>query len=233
MHDYNTKLRKPLLDLLYLLEREYPKKPAVELVGNRYGLDGDDRRVLYRGVFPRDICAQRKAKLAGSPPGRLLIDGYNVLITLESYLTGRPVFFCLDGFMRDAAGVFGRYEKSRATNRSIDLLAEFLEEWRGRPPSPGRHALFLLDAPVSRSGELASFLRERFASLGEGVTVEVSRNPDARIIEENAGCGVATSDTVVIDRVDRCVDIPARIIGKLAGAQKVPSLGDLPHAPGG
>jgi hypothetical protein len=231
MDDLNTTLGESLADLLYLLERGYSRKPAVELVGNRYGLAGEDRSTLYRGVFPLGLCAARKKKRAAALPGRLLIDGYNVLITLESYLKGKRVFFCLDGFLRDVSGVFGSYRIDEMTRRSVDLLAGFLRDWSAS--SPRADVLLLLDAPVSRSGELAGYLREHAGAVGIPLAVEVSRDPDARIVSESGGCGVATSDGVVIDRVDTCVDIPARVIGELPGGGNVPSLENLLHATGG
>jgi hypothetical protein len=239
MTDLNIFFRDAVRDLVFLLDRRYPKKPAIELVGNRYRLGSDERRLLYRGVFDSESSRARKGKLIdASAVLFLLIDGYNVIITLESYLRGKTVFRSLDGYIRDISGMYGNHSFTDFTRRSVDFLIRFLKavpgsEGRGDSPRGGGpwrvnpHAIFL-DAPVSRSGELAAYLRERCGREGLGVEVLVDKNPDAVIIERSRGAGkhaVASSDTVVLDRVARSVDIPAYILEKTLG-KKVLELED-------
>ncbi|RPJ04542.1 MAG: DUF434 domain-containing protein, partial [Deltaproteobacteria bacterium] len=47
-------LRKAAEDFHYLLNRGYPRKAALELVGNRYCLVYDQRHLLHRGVFSEE-----------------------------------------------------------------------------------------------------------------------------------------------------------------------------------
>ena len=73
-------------DFRFLLARGYPRKAALGLVGNRYGLDEIGRRLLHRGVFAPVLAHARrdKLRLLREAPGRpLALDGHNVLITLE------------------------------------------------------------------------------------------------------------------------------------------------------
>ncbi len=44
-------LQEAAEDFRYLLNRGYPRKATLELVGNRYGLTFDERHLLHRGVF--------------------------------------------------------------------------------------------------------------------------------------------------------------------------------------
>src|SRR5512139_3638714 len=87
-------LQKGSEDFRYLLNRAYPRKAALELVGNRYQLTSDQRHLLHRGVFS-DVDATSRQKKKISPDQirgcDLVIDGYNILITIEAGLSGRPL----------------------------------------------------------------------------------------------------------------------------------------------
>ena len=62
MRDLNIFFKNSIEDLIFLLDRNYPRKQAIELVGNRYGLNHNERMILYRGVFDRKNTALRKEK---------------------------------------------------------------------------------------------------------------------------------------------------------------------------
>jgi len=220
MKDSRENIRRAVIDLLYLLEKEYPRKSAIELVGNRYRLSGDGRMMLYRGVFTRGECEGRIRKKADAGSASLptcVIDGYNVYITIESYLRGRLVFRALDGFTRDIAGVYGNYTFGRYTERATNMLIPCLKDRFGEV----KQFIVYLDAPVSKSGEFAGFLREIFDDARIPSAVEVVKNPDGIMADRHAGDLIATSDTVLLDRVHHCTDIPGMVLsrGKLFDIQ--------------
>jgi hypothetical protein len=214
MGELNKKFKDAVHDLVYLLERGYPKRSAITLVGNRYRLDSAERMILYRGVFRRDEAETRKNKLRDCSEEvvqKLAVDGYNVLITLESYLLGRTIFRSLDGFVRDIAGVYGNFTFSEMTRRSAALLAGFVDIVR-KASGIEIELIVYLDAPVSKSGELAAYMRGFFLERGIESRLEVVHDPDVRLIAEGTSGAVATSDTVIGDRVEILVDIPGYII---------------------
>jgi hypothetical protein len=140
-----------------------------------------------------------------------VVDCYNVLITIESYLTGKTVFRALDGFTRDIAGVYGNYSFGQRTERAALLLLECL-----RDLGHGAWELqFYLDAPVSRSADLACFLRDALEGVNITPKVEVVKSPDHNILSRHAQDLVATSDTVLIDGVRHCIDLPAMVLGRI------------------
>ncbi len=206
-------------DLIFLLDRRYPRKQAIELVGNRYRLNHSERMILYRGVFDTRSTALRKEKRVGIQKiKRLVIDGYNVLITLESYLKGKIVFRSLDGFVRDVAGIYGNQTFNGYMQRCISLLIEFIKDGLMANSVFFQEGLLFLDLPVSKSGELASYLRDRFSLKKINVKVDVVKNPDGVMIEAarlSKDTVVATSDTVVLDKVDMSFDIPDYIIREI------------------
>ncbi|WP_297501032.1 DUF434 domain-containing protein, partial [Thermococcus sp.] len=96
-------LTEAYLDLKYLLNRGYRKKNALSFVANHYRLTAEERHLLARCVFPDSWMEEVRRKLLkpGELKGKTLaIDGFNVLITLESLLGGRAIL-CEDGLVRD------------------------------------------------------------------------------------------------------------------------------------
>lgn len=205
-------IRNAAKDFRYLLARRYPRKQALELVGNRYQLSSDQRHLLHRAVFSREEALFRRAKrvplrkLRGRP---LAIDGHNVIITVEAFLAGRPLILGDDGFIRDISGLSRNFRPSKWTKEALALIFALLK--KGRPSN----TLFLFDAPISRSGELARKVREGMAKQslpGEALAVPVPE----RILLGFHGV-VATSDTAIIDRCEEIFDLAGGII---RGAEK-------------
>jgi hypothetical protein len=77
-------------DLSFLLGRQYGKKSALALVGNRYKLNKRQQRALSLVTCPSDKIISRKQKALKSEAlqgQEITIDGYNLLITIEAALS--------------------------------------------------------------------------------------------------------------------------------------------------
>jgi hypothetical protein len=194
-------------DFRFLLNRGYPRKAALDLVGNRYALTFDQRHLLHRGVFSKVDAESRRRKLLRLRDLRgydLAIDGYNVLITVEAGLCGRPLVLADDGFTRDISGLSGNFRKTARTEKALKLIIEVLKTMNPR------HALFLFDAPISKSGELAEEVRTQLMkeSLpGDALAVKVPE----KILIGFPGI-VATSDTAIIDQSEKVVDLAGHVL---------------------
>jgi hypothetical protein len=188
--------RKAIEDYRYLKNRDYPGKAALKLVGDRWRLATVERNCLFRAVFSEPECRLRRAKLV--PPaaaaGRSLgVDWYNVLITVESYLKGFPVFLADDGLLRDSSGVHGSYRAGKVTDDAMQAILGSLDRL-------GLKSLELcLDSPISHSGTMAEELRERIASRLR-IPFTVSLSPSADYPLKSFAGVVATSDSSIIDR---------------------------------
>jgi len=196
-------------DFRYLLNRGFPRKAALELVGNRYQLNADERHLLHRGVFSDEDSILRKARKIPfyQIRGRdLAIDGHNVIITIEAGLSGLPLILGDDGFIRDISGLSGNYRRSEKTEEALLLIFNALK--RVKP----RHALFLFDAPISKSGRLALEVRnllKRENLSGDAMAVNVPE----KILIGFPGI-IATSDTAIIDRSKNVIDLAGYIVGR-------------------
>ena len=207
-------------DYRYLKNRAYPDRAALKLVGDRYGLSRLERNCLFRGIVAAPDAALRRSKLVAgrSVDGRSLgVDWYNVVITVESYLKGLPVFLADDGVARDASGVHGSYRSSGVTDRATALLLERL-----RLLAPNTLELFL-DEPIAFSGDTARRIREQVADR-DGWRATVARSPDF-LLKEFGGI-VASSDSVILDRAGHVVDLPRDILLDAFGFEP-PPLQDL------
>ncbi len=197
-------------DLRYLLSRGYPLNSAIELVGNHYQLSKDKRMILKRGVCSESKARERKNKkrglsqLRGRPLG---IDGHNVLITVESALMNKILVFSDDGFIRDISAISRGYRPSHFTTNALNIIFESLEHY---PPS---RMDWYLDAPLSKSGELAELIRyflKRYKFEGAAQAVPVPE----RYLTKYSGL-VATSDSVLIDVCEEVIDLAGEVIKSL------------------
>lgn len=202
----SSKLTSAVHDLRYLLDQGYPRDSAVEFVANHYRLRLRQRHLLARCVFSRDELAKHKEKSvnASEVRGRRLgIDGYNVLITVESILTKKRVVRCDDGFIRDLRAIFGKYRMTRSTRRALVELLRVVGDAK-----PGE-TVILFDQQVSKSGELAAMAREELAWLGLKGDARTAVGTDAKI----RGFDIAaSSDRAIIERARAVWDISAAVV---------------------
>jgi len=188
-------LRKAVAELSWLLTRGYPPAGSLKLVGDRYALTERQRWAVGRTACTDEQYTRRTAtrlppaEVRGRP---VSIDGFNLLITLETALSGGLVLRGRDGALRDLSSIHGTYRAVQETDRGIRLAATAL---LALTPGPVR---WLLDEPVSNSGRLAARLRELGPTLGLPWTAEVVMNPD-NVLAETTDI-VVTSDSVVLDR---------------------------------
>ncbi|MBF4475692.1 DUF434 domain-containing protein [Methanobacterium formicicum] len=199
-------------DFQYLLERGFPRTGALEYVGNHYLLGEMERNYLNRTVFPRAKIESRKDKLillADIEGKDVLLDGYNVLITVETMLQGvdELVVNCDDGVIRDVKAVFGKYKKNENTAPALNSIISLLKIFKPK------NVLFFFDSPVSLSGELARATREILESQGVPGDAQTSENVDKTLIDLSYKLGgvVATSDGIIMDKVDLVLDVPGYV----------------------
>ena len=143
-------------DILYLIERGYPIKSASTFVGNHYLLSERQRLALVRATSTSDIIKLRKIKenTGENKLQNVYIDGLNLIITLEVALSGSILIRCMDGTIRDLAGLRGTYRLIDKTDLAIQLIGAKLEKMQINT------ACFYLDAPVSNTRRLKQRIGE-------------------------------------------------------------------------
>ncbi len=194
-------------DVCWLLSRGYAALSSLKLVGDRYQLEQRQRTAVSRCACSDSAKARRNARrisidsLAGQ---MLLIDGYNVLTTVEAALASGFILAARDGCYRDMASVHGTWRRVDETVPAIELIGQFLAA-RGIG-----ECRWYLDRPVSNSGRLKQILLDVAAGRGWSWDVALVADPD-RILAA-APQPVATADSAVLDRSAAWVNLAREIV---------------------
>jgi hypothetical protein len=144
----------------------------------------------------------------------LVIDGFNQMTTVYAALTGKPVYLCADGMVRDnmLAGPRHVIENIETLIPPVKRALETLQ--------PGR-TVIVLDSQPSWSGRTAAKLREKL-----GVDVELSRTADKTVIEYGKkGYIVASSDITILLRIEKAFDLAGYTIQRILGIK----VNNIPH----
>lgn len=210
---HHAVLRRAVDEFSWLLTRDYATDATLKLVGDRYALKARQRLAIMRcgcsdqAVRRAGNSSVTAEQCAGHPIG---IDGYNLLITVESALSGGLVLIGRDSRYRDLASVHGSYRTVQETDKALELILDQLE--RLRPPRVD----FYLDRPVSNSGRLktrlASLLGNRTSGDAPPCNIELAPSPD-RILRDYDGI-VVTTDRAVLACCDRTLNLERTIIGE-------------------
>jgi hypothetical protein len=193
--------RHPILteaadDFGYLRGRHYSDNTILKVVGNRYRLNKRQRNALLRIAASEAEVMQRHRSMCQTADlqGRIVeIDGFNLLILLESALSGAFIFKARDGTYRDISSVHGSYKRVVKTKNAILLIGESLNSLKVKS------ARWYLDKPVSNSGKIKTLLREIGESHRFNWESELAYNPDQILADSDHI--VITTDSWILDRV--------------------------------
>lgn len=202
--ELKKKLLEPAIDIRYLLTRGYVRKTAITFVSNHYQLTEHERHVLARLVFSPETAESRmKKKLSRSQLEGcdVLVDGYNVIITIESSLKNETIWYADDGFMRDTSGIFRNHRITDTTYMAVEEMLSTLSTLKLRS------ATILLDSQMSNSGKLAQFIRERAESNNFKADSKTSKHVDFDLKEAGTSAVIATADGIIVDDVEKVVDV--------------------------
>lgn len=202
-------LRRAMSELSWLLSREYALKSSLKLVGDRYGLTARQRLALSRAACS-DMSREKRAAtclpVEAARDQHLIIDGFNLIITIEAALSGGLLLICRDDCIRDLSSVHGSYRSVQETEQAILLVGEALA------PFHPKSVRWLLDRPISNSGRLAARITELARERGWSWDVMVIFNPDAELaVAEQM---VVTSDSMVLDRAGRWINLNAYLVSQ-------------------
>lgn len=208
------RLNQAVADLSWLMSRGYPDEASLRLVGDRYRLEERQRRAVQRASCPDEALARRRAarcapaELEGR---RLLIDGYNLLITIESALSGGILLDCRDSAFRDIASVHGTYRSVKETLPALTLIGLTI-----RRLGPAE-VCWLLDSPISNSGRLRALMRSLSDQHQFGWQVELVSSPDKALAAEAEAVAIS-SDSWVLDHARQWFNLHQHIAAAIPQA---------------
>ncbi len=194
-------------DFCYLLSRDYATPSVLSIVGNRYRLNKRQRNAISRIVASEQAVLQRQAKVCEASTLKdqvVAIDGFNLLIWLESALSGAYIFKGRDGVYRDISSVHGSYKSVRQTENAIYLVGRSLQALGVQSVQ------WYFDQPVSNSGKLKTRLLEISREAGFNWEATLAFNPD-QVLAQSAAI-VISSDGWILDHCQRWFNLNAYLL---------------------
>jgi len=202
-------------DIRYLLKAGYPRDSAIRFVCDHHRISKAQRILLSRVVFDAATVLTRKSKVVDCgaiDEACVWVDGFNVLFGVECIFLNEPVFVCDDGFFRDLRGAARSYRLMDTSFQAIDAILSFFSDH-----NPSR-VEFLFDAQISRSGELSAECGKKLKSFKINGISRTSRRVDFEL--KQCIDIVATSDGIIIDKVDRVLNLVCCIFKKMGKTAK-------------
>lgn len=214
-------LRRALEDFTWLLSRGYPEKAALKLVGDHFRLKRRQRMAVNRCACSYQAARGRwsRERSAGELSGQSLhIDGFNLLITVESALSGGFLFEGVDGCYRDLASIHGSYKRVMETDDAILLVGKVIVQLGVS------QVHWLLDQPVSNSGRMRTMLCETAEQQGWDWDASLLYDPDQALIETEQV--VVSSDSVILDKADQWFNLARFLVDQYIPEARLVRLGE-------
>ena len=174
----------------------------MKLVGDRYALRQRQRVAVGRCACSdasKDSRESRHVGLDAIAGRELVVDGLNVITTIEVALAGGVLLLGRDGCLRDMASFHGSYRLVEETERAVDILVELIDT------TQAENATIYIDQPVSNSGRLAEVIRRVAASRGSSLSAVTAHDVDGTLVR--SGAVVATADSAIVDRCESWVGL--------------------------
>ena len=207
------KLRQAAEDVYYLLNHGYPVKGATRFIGDHFMFSERQRLALARTVSPKENVISRKTREVTDIAGETIyIDGFNIIIGLEIAFSDSMLFRCMDGTIRDLAGLRGTYRLIPETDLAINALLKTLKKQK---VSKG---VIYLDKPVSNSGRLKQKIYEYVKNVDFEVEVLIE---DAVDYELKTKPFIASGDAIILDACEKWFNLAKYVIKD--------SIGDYPY----
>ena len=198
-------LRSAQRDIVFLLNRGYGAERSIRFVGDHYQLSSRQRMALFRAAASESSLRARLARQQkNSVRGETLhIDGFNIVIPLEIALSGGTLLLCMDGTVRDLAGLHGTYRLIDKTDEAINMIGHAIKK-RGATA-----AVFYFDSPVSNAGRLAQRVREVLSGFPFSVSAYAEPHVDKVLSGKS---NVVSGDSVIISHCKSWINLTREIL---------------------
>ncbi|MES2484687.1 MAG: DUF434 domain-containing protein [Bacteroidota bacterium] len=205
-----VKLSHAAQDMYYLLSRGYAIKSSLAIVGNRHRLRARQLMALQgMSCSAKEIETRKEKELTPELlNGQVVyLDGFNVIILLETLLSGGFVFKGLDGCYRDISSVHGTYKKVIQTERALVIVGDTLKAFGVQK------VVWIFDTPVSNSGRLKALCHKIALENSFEWDVFLEIDPDKYLVQDNRLA--ASADAWVLNHCTAWFNLGAVIIDNL------------------
>lgn len=208
-------LQEAVYDYSFLLTRGYSEDALFKLVGDRYQLQKRQRLAVMRSACSDISLNHRQQRIIDfhqiNEP--VLIDGFNLLITIESALSRGYIFEGRDGSYRDIASIHASYKRVEETFPALELIGNYLSA------KSAEKVYWYLDKPVSNSGKLKQYIEEIAGQYHWPWEVTLKQSPDFALKEVSNP--VVTTDGVILDHCHQWLNLGRWIIDELISTRRL------------
>lgn len=220
------RLREAVYELGWLLNRGYARHSAIQLVGDHHQFTKRQRLAISRAACSDTNRQLRKSKclpVEQIKDRQLVIDGFNLIISVETAMAGGLLLRCCDGCIRDIASIHGTYRQVHETRQAVELIGKVLQSF-----SPAG-LLWLFDKPVSNSGRLAEIVRDIAETHRWNWQAALIENPDQAIRDSHKVA--ITSDSAILDGEVQWVNLGDYLVTKYFHAAWLIDFSDVLNEP--
>lgn len=199
-------LKEAVYDYSFLLTRGYSEDALFKLVGDRYQLHKRQRLAVMRSACADQSLEHRRKSLRTlrNTSDPIFIDGFNLIITIESALSGGFIFEGRDHCFRDLASIHATYKKVEETWPALHLIGDYLNTFfNGK-------VIWYLDQPVSNSGRLKAYMEALAEEYEWPWEVILKPSPDYALKGINEP--VVSTDSLILDRANQWLNLARWII---------------------
>lgn len=187
-------------DYKYLLNRGLPQKASLDFISANYGLTVAERALLLRCIH-RDADSETiRRKTVYSVRGlELVVDGYNVILTIASAIEQVPLFLCDDGFVRDLRSSYIKDFTTPTIMEAVSYLAKAADSLEVGD------LVVVLDKNISWSAEHADLLKNSY-----GIKATTAAKADIAVIGSSKI--ISSSDFVILLRSEKVFDLAQFVV---------------------
>lgn len=200
-------LRTAVADLSWLLSRGYAERSSLKLVGDRFSLSERQRIAVRRCACSDQELQSRLDRQvdSGDVAGkRVMLDGFNVLTTVEAAMGKGVVLVGRDQCCRDMASMHGSFRRVEETPTAIYFVGQTLARLRVG------EVVWYLDQPISNSGRLKQLIAAIAAKRGWQWRVELVSDPDAVLAASDEI--IASADSGILDRCGKWLNLAREVV---------------------
>ncbi|MHA1974975.1 MAG: DUF434 domain-containing protein [Candidatus Hodarchaeales archaeon] len=192
--------KKPLLekaycDIIYLLDRGYPKASVINFITDHYVMDKSLRAILKRvSLSEREIIQIKKKQIKNISllsNCTMCVDVYNQIITFFSMLSKDPLFICRDGLVRD---IFSILHNKSDLKIDFSIISSFLSAIK---LLSSKKVIFFLDSPISHSALHCKLINESILQIGLNGECFCVKSVDYELKNINHGV-VLSHDSIIL-----------------------------------
>lgn len=197
-------LREALKDIAYLVNRGYSLERAVTFISNSFSFTARQRLALQRScASDREIACRKDKEIRDVTGETVYIDAFNIIISLEIALSGSLLLLCMDGTIRDLAGLHGTYRMIDKTLPALNLIFGKLADLKAA------RAVFYIDAPISNSGNLSKCIKDLSGNFPVITECHVINSPDKALYDKTRA---VTSDSIILNHCESWINLARTII---------------------